>query len=90
VKDQCWDTDVECTNPDGEASFGSYNKLGSVTYSDLSVGYATPWKGRVLVGINNVWNKSPRITYSGDSSGTSVDPNLPIDRFFYVRYNQSF
>ncbi len=91
VKDQCWDTDVECNNPDGEASFGTgYNRLGSLTYSDLSVGYALPWKGKILVGINNLFDKSPRITYSSASSGSSVDPNLPLERFFYVRYNQAF
>lgn len=91
VKDQCWDTDVECSHPDGVASFGTgYNKLGSLTYSDLSVGYATAWKGKIVVGVNNLYDKAPRITYSGDSSGASVDPNLPLERYFYVRYNQSF
>jgi iron complex outermembrane receptor protein len=42
------------------------------------------------VGVNNLYDKAPRITYSGDSSGASVDPNLPLERYFYVRYNQSF
>jgi iron complex outermembrane receptor protein len=90
VKDLCWDDTTECSNPDGDASFGAYNKLGSTTYSDLSVGYATAWKGKITVGANNVFDKAPRITYSGSSSGTSVDPDLPIDRLFYVRYNQAF
>ncbi|QGZ38350.1 iron complex outermembrane receptor protein [Pseudoduganella flava] len=92
VKDDCWDSaeGVECSNPDGEASFGAYNKLGSVTYSDVNVGYATPWKGKIQFGINNVWGKKPRIAYRTNSSGSAVDPDLPLDRFFYVRYNQSF
>ena len=28
--------------------------------------------------------------YGGNSSSSSVDPERPIDRFFYVRYNQQF
>jgi iron complex outermembrane receptor protein len=40
-----------------------------------------------------VFDKKPRITYAvngNSSSATSVDPNMPLDRFFYVRYNQAF
>ena len=90
VKGKCYSATEECSDPKGDASFGRYNKMGSVTYTDLSVGYKTPWKGQILVGANNVFDKAPRITYSGNSSGSSVDPNAPIDRFVYVRYNQAF
>lgn len=90
VKGKCYSATEECSNPDGDASFGRYNKMGSVTYTDVSVGYKTPWKGQILVGANNFFDKAPRITYSGNSSGSSVDPNAPIDRFVYVRYNQAF
>lgn len=92
VKGACYSETEECSNPgpDSGVSFGRYNKMGSVTYTDLSVGYKTPWKGQILIGANNVFDKTPRVTYSGDSSGSSVDPNVPIDRFVYVRYNQSF
>jgi iron complex outermembrane receptor protein len=91
VKDDCWSSTEECSNPDGEsAGYGPYNKIGSVTYTDLNVSYATPWKGKISVGSNNLFNKTPRSIYSGDSSGSSVDPNLPIDRFVYVRYTQAF
>ena len=64
--------------------------LGSVTRHDISVGYTTPWKGKILVGANNVLDKAPRITYNGASSSSSVDAELPIDRFVYVRYTQAF
>lgn len=95
TKDVCAFGDtVECSNPISE--IGAYNKVGSVTYSDVSVSYATSWKGKFLVGANNVFNKSPRVVYSagsnygGSSSSSSVDANGPIDRFFYARYTQSF
>ena len=85
---------IECSNP--VSPTGAYNKIGAYVYTDLSVAYATPWKGRIMVGANNVFDKAPTINYSansnysGPSSSSSVDPNLPIDRFVYVRYNQSF
>ena len=93
VKDRCYSTTIpgECSNVGGEASWGkNYNKLGSVTYNDLSVGYKTAWNGQVLVGINNLFDKKPRMTVSGAASSSYVDADFPIDRFFYVRYNQSF
>ncbi len=97
VKSDCWATDVECSNPGGTWSGGTdYDVKKAEVYNDLSVGYAFPWKGKVLVGANNVLNKKPRVNYDansnfgGNSSSSSVDPDMPIDRFIYVRYNQSF
>jgi iron complex outermembrane receptor protein len=96
-KSQCWDTNVECSNPGEPASWGTdVDHKGNDFYSDLSIAYAFPWKGKLLVGANNVFNKKPVVNYNtasglgGDSSSSSVDPERPIDRFFYVRYNQSF
>jgi iron complex outermembrane receptor protein len=91
VRDQCWDTDVECNNPGGEASWGTdFNKLGALVYHDVNVGFKTPWKGQIQAGVNNLFEKKPRISYNGAASSSSVDADLPLDRFFYVRYNQSF
>jgi iron complex outermembrane receptor protein len=99
VKVHCWSApaNVECSNPNDTASWGTgYSKLGAMVYSDLSVGYALPWKGKLLVGANNVFNRKPIVVYDaasslgGNSSSSAVDPERPIDRFFYVRYNQQF
>jgi len=91
VKDQCWDTDVMCNMPGAEASWGTdVNKLGALVYHDLNVGYKTSWKGQIQAGINNVFGKKPRITFNGAASSSSVDADMPLDRFFYVRYNQAF
>ncbi|WP_312549139.1 TonB-dependent receptor domain-containing protein [Massilia sp.] len=83
----------ECNLPDvvrpGFSAPGA-NRLGSLTYHDFSVGYNTAWKGQFRVGVNNAFNKAPRFTLDGASSATTVDADLPIDRFFYVRYNQAF
>jgi iron complex outermembrane receptor protein len=99
VKVHCWSApaNLECSNANDTASWGTgYSKLGAMVYSDLSVGYAFPWKGKLLVGANNVFNRKPIVVYDaasslgGNSSSSAVDPERPIDRFFYVRYNQQF
>jgi iron complex outermembrane receptor protein len=94
VKDACWDVEeqIECNMPNfvtADSGTGA-NKLGSYIIHDLSVGYKTSWDGRFLVGINNVFDKSPRIVYNTQASASAVDVDLALDRFFYVRYNQSF
>jgi iron complex outermembrane receptor protein len=68
-----------------------------MAYSDLSLSYALPWKARILVGANNVFDRKPVVVYDssttyswGTSSSSAVDPERPLDRFVYVRYNQSF
>jgi iron complex outermembrane receptor protein len=100
VKVHCWSAanNEECSNPNDPASWGTgYTKFGAMVYSDLSIGYALPWKAKLLAGANNVFDRKPRIVYdanssfaNGTSSSSSVDPQMPIDRLFYVRYNQSF
>jgi iron complex outermembrane receptor protein len=99
IKDLCLDTEIQCSNPtDAGVSYdgGGYNKRGSTTYFDLSVSYKTPWKGEIVVGSNNLFDRAPRLMYAatsagvGISSSSAVDPNSPIDRSVYVRYNQSF
>jgi iron complex outermembrane receptor protein len=94
VRDECWDSDaaIECTNPTGYTeSFGTgYNKKGAEVFHDINVNYKTSWKGQIQFGINNAFGKKPRIAYGGAASASSVDADMPLDRFFYLRYNQSF
>jgi iron complex outermembrane receptor protein len=99
VKDRCWTVSpaVECSNPTDKTSWGTgYNRLGALVYNDLNVAYKFAWKGSLAIGANNVFDKQPRIAYGaasangGTSSSSSVDAELPIDRFVYVRYNQAF
>ena len=91
VKDKCYSATDTCTNPGGTANWGvNYNKMGAMVYNDFSVAYKTPWKGQIMVGANNLFDKEPRFTVLGAASSSAVDANLPIDRFVYVRYNQAF
>ena len=94
VKTSCWTVSpaVECNTPTGTWNGSSigYDMKGSQTYHDINASYAFPWKGKLMLGVNNVFAKAPRINYNAGASAASVDPDVPLDRFFYVRYNQSF
>ena len=80
-----------CNEPTGETnSYLGYNVIGSNTVTDLSVGYKTPWNGKIMVGINNILGREGRMNPDADASAAAVDANQPIDRFVWVRYNQSF
>jgi iron complex outermembrane recepter protein len=95
VLDQClniprgWECNEPQTRRAGASSAGA-NRLPSLTYHDISAGYKFAWNGALRVGVNNVFNKAPRFTLLGASSATTIDADLPIDRFFYVRYTQNF
>ncbi|WP_020651574.1 TonB-dependent receptor domain-containing protein [Massilia niastensis] len=96
-KNRCWTTSIECSDPTAKTSWGTgYNRHSAMVYSDLSIGYSLPWQGKILIGANNVFDKKPRVNYSasssygGTASSSSVNPDLPLDRFVYVRYNQAF
>jgi iron complex outermembrane receptor protein len=91
MRDKCYSSTVECSTPQGHANWGTgYNLKGAMVYNDVSVAYKTSWKGQIMVGANNVFDKAPRTTVLGASSSSAVDANLPLDRFIYVRYNQAF
>jgi iron complex outermembrane receptor protein len=90
-KTTCWEIDEECNTPTGTWSGGTgFDRKGSQSFHDVTASYAFPWKGKLLAGINNVFGKKPRVNYDAGASASSVDPDIPLDRFFYVRYNQSF
>ncbi|MGF6275734.1 iron complex outermembrane receptor protein [Massilia sp. UYP11] len=98
-KNRCWTVNpaVDCSNPTDRVTWGTgYNRHKEMWFADLSLGYALPWNAKILMGANNLFDKKPIINYSanssygGGSSSGSVNPELPLDRFVYVRYNQNF
>jgi iron complex outermembrane receptor protein len=94
INDRCWSVNplVECSDPTSKYSGGTgVNHLPGAFYSDLSLGYKLPWNGKLMAGVNNLFDKKPYLVYSqSTSSSSAVDAERPVDRFFYVRYNQSF
>jgi iron complex outermembrane receptor protein len=94
INDRCWTVNpqVECSNPTAKYSGGTgVNHLSGRFYSDLSIGYKLPWNAKLMAGANNIFDKKPQLVYTQTTSSSSaVDAERPLDRFFYVRYNQSF
>lgn len=95
-RDYCWD-ETECNEPGYLTPNGGWgggegaNKKGAMVYNDVSATWQAPWNGSVTVGVRNVFDKKPAVTYSvGNSSATYLDPMLDFDRFLFIQYNQSF
>ena len=65
------------------------NYIPSVTYTDLSAYWKTPWNGQISVGVNNAFDRDPPKSYT--TFANSFDPQYEIPgRFYYMRYNQKF
>ena len=81
-----------CSNPDKLGVGGKpdpQNKIPSVTYTDLSGYWKTPWNGQITIGVNNAFDRDPPKAYT--TFANSFDPQYEIPgRFFYMRYNQKF
>ena len=60
--------------------------IGSVTYSDVSVGYnIAPINTRIQIGVNNVFNKQPPIFYQSSVINANTDVNTydTIGRYYW-------
>lgn len=65
------------------------NHMGATTYHDIQFRYNTPWKGTIMVGLNNVWDKDPPVSYS--TSYNMFDPQYDLPgRYMYMQYKQKF
>ena len=68
---------------------GSTNKIGGVTYHDVSVYWKAPWNAKVTLGVNNVFDKQPPRMYNAFAN--TFDPQYEIPgQFVYLQYNQKF
>jgi iron complex outermembrane receptor protein len=73
-----------CSDPDGQK-----NHIGATTYHDVQFRYNTPWNGTVMLGLNNVWDKQPPVSYS--VSYNMFDPQYDLPgRYYYMQYKQKF
>ncbi len=81
-----------CAKPDvvSPIYFGyPENRLGSRTYVDLQGSWNAPWNGRIVLGVQNVFDRDPPVSYT--AAANSFDPAYPIPgRFLYASYSQKF
>ena len=73
-----------CSDPEGQK-----NHIGATTYHDVQFRYNTPWNGTVMLGLNNVWDKQPPVSYQ--VSYNMFDPQYDLPgRYYYMQYKQKF
>lgn len=74
---------------DGIVQDDSFNRMGGVTYHDVSVYWNAPWNAKVTVGVNNVFDKQPPVSFT--TFANSFDPQYEIPgQFVYLQYSQKF
>jgi len=80
-----------CSDPDRriEAGYAPRNHLGATTYHDIQARYNTPWNATVSVGVNNVFDKVPPVSYQAFANSFDVQYDTP-GQFYYMEYRQRF
>jgi len=95
-RDLCWDAEagIECNQPNYTSpTWGTIgaNRKGAIVFNDVQARWNAPWNATISVGINNLFDRRPPLTYSvNNSDASSYDPALDLTRYFYVSYNQKF
>lgn len=79
-----------CSMPSAEVGGASFNRLGSMAYHDLSGSYQFTENVRVTLGVNNLFDTDPRVSYS--TFANSFDPSMYEipGRFVYGRISLEF
>ena len=79
-----------CSDPSAEVGGDSFNELEAMAYHDVSLGYAVNDNLRITVGVNNLFNTDPEVSYS--TFANSFDPSMyeVPGQFFYSRVNVNF
>ena len=80
-----------CSDPDRRTADGyaPRNHLGATTYHDVQARYNTPWNATVSVGVNNVFDKDPPVSYQAFANSFDVQYDTP-GQFYYMEYRQRF
>ncbi len=68
----------------------SENRIPSVTYHDVQVGWQTPWNAKITAGARNVFGKEPPIILGSFAHSFDGAYDLPGGGFFYLQYKQKF
>ena len=79
-----------CSDPSEELGGDSFNELEDMAYHDVSLGYAVNDNLRITLGVNNLFDTDPEVSYS--TFANSFDPSMYEipGQFFYSRVNLNF
>jgi iron complex outermembrane receptor protein len=85
----CSDPDRFIDGPTGLPTAAAENKLGGTTYHDASIYTKLPWNAKVTLGVNNLFDKEPPLSFQAFAN--SFDPQYEVPgQFVYLQYNQKF
>ncbi|MBR9783276.1 MAG: TonB-dependent receptor [Gammaproteobacteria bacterium] len=79
-----------CSDPSEEVGGDSFNELEAMAYHDVSLAYAVNDNLRITLGVNNLFDTDPEVSYS--TFANSFDPSMYEipGQFFYSRVNLTF
>ncbi|MEN4902487.1 TonB-dependent receptor [Luteimonas sp. TWI1437] len=96
-KESCYEKDIPslCSlpnyaAPDTRGLITPMNELGSNTFHDVQVTYKAPWKARISVGANNVFDHYSAPWYGQAQSNFSYYGGFDLGRFVFMKYQQNF
>lgn len=79
-----------CSDPGGSARFpDGANRIGSVTYVDLSARWLAPWRAELALGVRNALDRVPPVSQSGVTDSSYPEYDLG-GRFWFASYVQRF
>ncbi|MCQ8847658.1 TonB-dependent receptor [Alteromonas stellipolaris] len=86
----CSDPGIDVFDDEGNLSKDSYNELEAMAYHDVSLGYNVNDNLKITLGVNNLWDTDPEVSYT--TFANSFDPSMYEipGRFFYTRLNVNF
>ena len=85
-------TELLCSIPVRQMPDGTnapQNRMASTTYHDISGYWNAPWNAKIVLGVNNAFDKDP--PFSATAFANSFDAQYEVPgRFYYMRYTQKF
>jgi iron complex outermembrane receptor protein len=68
---------------------GGVNHFAGTWYFDLEGTWDTPWNGRISLGVRNVFDRDPPVSFT--TSANNFDPGYEVPgRFWFLGYRQRF
>ena len=77
-------------SPSAGPGLSPQNRVGAVTFHDISLRWNAPWNATVSMGVNDLFDKRLPIMYSAPASQFLTYGGWDIGRFYYLRYSQKF
>jgi iron complex outermembrane receptor protein len=80
---------ASCDRPEGSPQFPfAEHRIDAAWYLDAQFSWNTPWDSQITVGVRNLLDRTPPVSYAAPESGFDYQYDLP-GRQWHVRYRQN-